>query len=111
MMWSGLHIGSMLFQFSTDSACLLFMLFMFLWLLDLWASSTIYCQSILNHFRAIGKAFEAICGCITHVLTLRKPSRSTDPFDDPECEAEDVFVNELNCIGQGNHLCLPFIFQ
>jgi hypothetical protein len=34
-------------------------------------------------------------------LTLRKSSRSTDPFDDPECEAEDVFVNELNCIGQG----------
>ncbi|KAH9575109.1 hypothetical protein CY35_01G095000 [Sphagnum magellanicum] len=27
--------------------------------------------------------------------------KSTDPFDDPECEAEDVFVNELNCIGQG----------
>ncbi len=72
MMWSGLHIGSMLFQFSTDSACLLFMLFMFLWLLDLWTSSTIYCQSILNHFRAIGKAFEAICGCITHVSNLKK---------------------------------------
>jgi hypothetical protein len=32
-------------------------------------------------------------------------------FDDPECEAEDVFVNELNCIGQGKHLCLPVIFQ
>jgi hypothetical protein len=44
-------------------------------------------------------------------LTLRKSSRSTDPFDDPECEAEDVFVNELNCIGQGKHLCLPVIFQ
>ncbi|KAL9273477.1 hypothetical protein AKJ16_DCAP27725 [Drosera capensis] len=24
-----------------------------------------------------------------------------DPFDNPECEALDVFVNEVMCVGQG----------
>lgn len=24
-----------------------------------------------------------------------------DPFDDPECEAFDVFVNEVLCVGKG----------
>lgn len=26
---------------------------------------------------------------------------SNDPFDDPECKAEDLFVNEMSCIGRG----------
>uniref|UniRef100_A0A452Z218 Uncharacterized protein n=1 Tax=Aegilops tauschii subsp. strangulata TaxID=200361 RepID=A0A452Z218_AEGTS len=25
-----------------------------------------------------------------------------DPFDEPECEARDIFVNELLCIGTGD---------
>jgi hypothetical protein len=29
-----------------------------------------------------------------------------DPFDDPECEARDIFVNELLCIGTGT--CCTF---
>lgn len=24
-----------------------------------------------------------------------------DPFDDPECEAFDLFVNEVLCVGKG----------
>ncbi|MCO5601565.1 hypothetical protein L7F22_055688 [Adiantum nelumboides] len=27
--------------------------------------------------------------------------KSLDPFDNPECEAQDVFVYELECIGRG----------
>jgi heterodisulfide reductase subunit A-like polyferredoxin len=26
---------------------------------------------------------------------------NVDPFDEPECEARDIFVNELLCIGTG----------
>ncbi|KAH9314165.1 hypothetical protein KI387_022792, partial [Taxus chinensis] len=26
--------------------------------------------------------------------------KSSDPFEDPECEALDIFVNELLCIGK-----------
>lgn len=31
-----------------------------------------------------------------------------DPFEDPECEAEDVFVFEMNCIGRGLNLLTCF---
>jgi hypothetical protein len=34
-------------------------------------------------------------------ITLIISRRSLDPFADPEFEAEDVFVNELDCIGRG----------
>ena len=27
--------------------------------------------------------------------------KNLDPFEVPECEAEDVFVFEMNCIGRG----------
>lgn len=28
--------------------------------------------------------------------------KDADPFEEPECVAEDVFVNEQKCIGRGN---------
>lgn len=36
-----------------------------------------------------------------------------DPFDYPECEAFDVFVNEVLCVGKGTKIsfCLFFIEQ
>lgn len=27
-----------------------------------------------------------------------------DPFDDPECEAFDIFVNEVQCVGKGTDI-------
>lgn len=30
-----------------------------------------------------------------------------DPFEEPECEAYDLFVNEIRCVGKGR---LPFTF-
>lgn len=36
-------------------------------------------------------------------------SECLDPFDEPECEALDLFVNELLCVGKGTHYWLyPF---
>lgn len=33
-----------------------------------------------------------------------------DSFEEPECEAEDVFVFEMNCIGRGlNYLIYFFL--
>jgi hypothetical protein len=32
-----------------------------------------------------------------------------DPFEEPECEAEDVFVFEMNCIGRGLKFLLYFL--
>lgn len=44
------------------------------------------------------QAYELLMKQVDRGASKRK---SSDPFDDPECEAEDVFVNELNCIGRG----------
>lgn len=32
-----------------------------------------------------------------------------DPFDQPECEAYDIFVNEVLCIGKGTNSLIILI--
>ncbi|KAH7299200.1 hypothetical protein KP509_25G077100 [Ceratopteris richardii] len=44
------------------------------------------------------EAYEFLSGRVAQGTSERK---SFDPFDSPECEAQDVFVYELECIGQG----------
>ena len=34
-----------------------------------------------------------------------------DPFDEPECEARDIFVNEVLCIGTGTYCIILFLFS
>lgn len=35
-----------------------------------------------------------------------------DPFDEPECEALDLFVNEILCIGKGiNFFTISFFWE
>lgn len=34
---------------------------------------------------------------------------NVDPFDEPECEARDIFVNELLCIGTGTCACIASV--
>jgi len=36
---------------------------------------------------------------------------NVDPFDEPECEARDIFVNELLCIGTGTCACIASVVQ
>ncbi|KAD0994761.1 hypothetical protein E3N88_43446 [Mikania micrantha] len=36
-----------------------------------------------------------------HILFLQLSSECLDPFDAPECEAFDIFVNEVLCVGKG----------
>lgn len=33
-----------------------------------------------------------------------------DPFEDPECEAEDVFVFEMTCMGRGSNFFFIYFF-
>ncbi|CAM6081788.1 unnamed protein product [Calypogeia fissa] len=59
------------------------------------------------------QAYELLTGEL--VGTVLKKRRSLDPFEEPECVAEDVFVNELACIGRGcPYSCVeraPDVFQ
>lgn len=34
-----------------------------------------------------------------------------DPFEDPECEAFDIFVNEVLCVGKGTLKSILFMYQ
>jgi hypothetical protein len=36
---------------------------------------------------------------------------NVDPFDEPECEARDIFVNELLCIGTGTCSCIVSVVK
>lgn len=38
-------------------------------------------------------------------------STCRDPFEEPECEACDVFVNETLCIGKGTFMQFDFLFH
>lgn len=44
------------------------------------------------------EAYEVLLKRVGQGTSVR---RSMDPFDNPECEAQDVFVYELDCIGRG----------
>ena len=36
---------------------------------------------------------------------------NVDTFDEPECEARDIFVNELLCIGTGTCACIASVLR
>ncbi|KAF6995748.1 hypothetical protein CFC21_012197 [Triticum aestivum] len=47
--------------------------------------------------RRVLEAYEMLSGNMGMMLERN----NVDPFDEPECEARDIFVNELLCIGTG----------
>lgn len=38
---------------------------------------------------------------IVYLFTKSYCSECLDPFDEPECEALDLFINEVLCVGKG----------
>lgn len=48
--------------------------------------------------RRVIKAYEKLSNCSRSEIIERE---CMDPFDEPECEAFDVFVNEILCVGTG----------
>ncbi|XP_027159928.1 chaperone protein dnaJ C76, chloroplastic [Coffea eugenioides] len=48
--------------------------------------------------RRVIKAYEILSNCSRSEIIERE---CMDPFDEPECEAFDVFVNEVLCVGKG----------
>ncbi|AQK85733.1 hypothetical protein Zm00014a_004482 [Zea mays] len=50
--------------------------------------------------RRVIEAYQMLSG--NQEMMFERPERNNvDPFDEPECEARDIFVNELLCIGTG----------
>ncbi|CAN6342124.1 unnamed protein product [Urochloa humidicola] len=47
--------------------------------------------------RRVIEAYQMLSG--NQEMTVER--NNVDPFDEPECEARDIFVNELLCIGTG----------
>ncbi|KAG8388314.1 hypothetical protein BUALT_Bualt02G0112700 [Buddleja alternifolia] len=63
----------------------------------------IICISSIQGIMVIITSCGLICIAFRFFLNLKLNFREcVDPFDQPECEAFDVFVNEVLCIGKGH---------